>query len=1020
MALTVGELNAILSVDDRTVDPTLRRAENALRASGQRMGDDASASGQRIGDGIVRGLDGRLRDARGRFVAAGRSAGQAIGDGLDEGVADGAEEAESKVRSVGIAIGGLIAGLPAIAAVTTAGLGMVAAFASAQAAVKAFQLAAGPQLEAVQEAATAGEAAEKAHEVATLKKAQAQKLAAKGGDEYQKALQEATAASKAAKDADAAYQQQLDGLPPATREYAIALQGLKDDHDKWSESLSATTMPVFTRGIELARRLLPLLTPLVEAGATAFMNFFDEIEEGIEGGDLEGFINRLATSGARNLTSFLIALKNIAVGFAGVVAAFLPASDDMSGGLEETTARFAEWGQSLEGSEGFADFLELARQGATTLGTLATAAGTLLVAAGPLIGVTAQLALVLAQVINNTPTSVLTVLAGVLLGVKVGMLAYRAGATAVALGNRIMASSTYTAIAGWMRMMAVGTMAYAQIAAAATVSALRTAAVWAASAARMTATWLVSMLRVAAVTVAQFALMAGRAVIWAATMAAQWLIAMGPIGWVIAAVVGLVALVIANWDKVRKWTGQAWDAVWKKVKAAVTLVVAAARGLSKLPGVVLGYFTSMKNAATRKALELVSWMVGWPGRISRAVGSLNSLLLSKGRNVVQGLWSGIQSMGGWIKSKLLGWAKSVIPGPIAKALGIASPSKVTKAQGRWIARGLIDGLTGSSKQVKAASGKLADIIADSLRPGKKRSQALAKLGTGTKQLLALAKREEALAAKMKTSTKKLDDLRKAREKLAQDVAKGVLDSANITKQENDGWPVTAASILAGLQQDTAAAQQFAKNLATLRKKGVRSDLVAQIAQAGVEQGSAAAAALANADASQIKQINAQQKLLVGAANQAGSTAGNAMYSAGIAAGAGLVKGLQKQQRAIEKQMLRIAQGMSKSIRKALGIKSPSRVMALVGQYTATGLIRGVEGQRKAVNRSMASLVETPAPGSWDMASGRARAAAAGRAVLELRSSGRAEDDYLIERVRRGVRKKGGGDVDLVLAGRRSG
>jgi hypothetical protein len=53
VALTVGELNAILSVDDRAVDPTLRRAENALRASGQRMGDDASASGQRIGDGIV-------------------------------------------------------------------------------------------------------------------------------------------------------------------------------------------------------------------------------------------------------------------------------------------------------------------------------------------------------------------------------------------------------------------------------------------------------------------------------------------------------------------------------------------------------------------------------------------------------------------------------------------------------------------------------------------------------------------------------------------------------------------------------------------------------------------------------------------------------------------------------------------------------------------------------------------------------------------------------------------------------
>ena len=118
-------------------------------------------------------------------------------------------------------------------------------------------------------------------------------------------------------------------------------------------------------------------------------------------------------------------------------------------------------------------------------------------------------------------------------------------------------------------------------------------------------------------------------------------------------------------------------------------------------------------------------------------------------------------------------------------------------------------------------------------------------------------------------------------------------------------------------------------------------------------------------------------------------------------------------------MLLIAKGMSKSIRKALGIKSPSRVMALVGQYTAQGLIRGMEGQRSAVNRSMASLVETPSPGSWDMAGARARAAASQKVVLELRSSGRAAETFVTETLRRSVRKKGGGDVDLVIAGRRS-
>jgi len=159
---------------------------------------------------------------------------------------------------------------------------------------------------------------------------------------------------------------------------------------------------------------------------------------------------------------------------------------------------------------------------------------------------------------------------------------------------------------------------------------------------------------------------------------------------------------------------------------------------------------------------------------------------------------------------------------------------------------------------------------------------------------------------------------------------------------------------------------------------------------------------------------------VGAAGQAGTTAGNAMYQAGIAAAQGLVKGLRKEQKTIENTMLRMAKGLASAMRKALGIKSPSRVMAVIGQYTAQGLIRGVEGQRSAVNSTMASLVETPAPGSWDMASGRARAAASQRVVLELHSSGRPADEFVMESMRRGVRKKGGGDVDLVLAGRRGG
>jgi hypothetical protein len=551
-----------------------------------------------------------------------------------------------------------------------------------------------------------------------------------------------------------------------------------------------------------------------------------------------------------------------------------------------------------------------------------------------------------------------------------------------------------------------------------------------------------------------------QALIAGGKMALAWVEALGPIGWVGLAIGALVFLVITYWDQIKAATLVAWDwfvgkLIWAKDMAiwifehftlvgliishwaaiqsatitAWNAVVGFVKGIPgflyqaflnwTLLGLIIKHWTAIKTATVKTAMAMVSWVRGLPGRISAAMGSLGSLLVTKGKNVVEGLWQGIRSMGGYIKSKLIGWAKSMIPAPIAKALGINSPSKVTKAQGRWIARGLIDGLTGESKKVKSAATKLADIVRDSMAPGKKRSKALNLISSRTKALGKLASQQEKLAGRLKTATKSLADQMKARDALAADVKKGVLDDANITKQDSGGWPQTAETILAGLKQDTAASQLFAKNLAALRKKGVRSDLIAQIAQAGVAQGSSAAAALANADSSQVKQINSQQAALVKAAGQAGATAGDAMYGAGIHAAQGLVKGLASQQKAIEKQMLAIAKGMSKSIRAALGIKSPSRVMALVGHHTAQGLINGVEGQRGAVNASMASLVDTPAPGSWDTASSSARTAASQRVVLELRSSGRDEDNYLMERMRRGIRKKGGGDASLVLTGRRS-
>ncbi|MFD9629796.1 phage tail tape measure protein [Streptomyces violascens] len=104
----------------------------------------------------------------------------------------------------------------------------------------------------------------------------------------------------------------------------------------------------------------------------------------------------------------------------------------------------------------------------------------------------------------------------------------------------------------------------------------------------------------------------------------------------------------------------------------------------------------------QKVSEFLEWMKGLPGAIGRALGDFGRLLYDKGGDLVRGLWEGVKALGGWLKDKLLGWAKNVIPGPIAKALGINSPSRLMRDEiGRWIPPGIIEGIDAEQSTLDA-------------------------------------------------------------------------------------------------------------------------------------------------------------------------------------------------------------------------------------------------------------------------------------------------------------------------------
>lgn len=142
--------------------------------------------------------------------------------------------------------------------------------------------------------------------------------------------------------------------------------------------------------------------------------------------------------------------------------------------------------------------------------------------------------------------------------------------------------------------------------------------------------------------------------------------------------------------------------------------------LGQLGARVGAWFLQMKDAAVAKASELAGWMRGLPGRIMSALGNLASLLVGAGRDVVNGLWRGIQAGWAWLTGAVRNLAGSLLSAAKG-ALGIASPSKLFRDEvGRWIPEGLAEGIirnagaaTDAARQVGADAAAAAAAAAQS-------------------------------------------------------------------------------------------------------------------------------------------------------------------------------------------------------------------------------------------------------------------------------------------------------------------
>ena len=145
-------------------------------------------------------------------------------------------------------------------------------------------------------------------------------------------------------------------------------------------------------------------------------------------------------------------------------------------------------------------------------------------------------------------------------------------------------------------------------------------------------------------------------------------------------------------NKVATW---GTNMVAKAKTAASNMLNSVVSFLKQLPGKIWTFLTEtvrkvvqwgsdMVSKAKTAATNLVSGIVN-------IVKSLPSKMLAIGKNLVQGIWTGISNSFTWIKNKISGWVGNVLSF-IKKLFGIASPSKETAWMGEMLDEGLAEGM----------------------------------------------------------------------------------------------------------------------------------------------------------------------------------------------------------------------------------------------------------------------------------------------------------------------------------------
>lgn len=523
-------------------------------------------------------------------------------------------------------------------------------------------------------------------------------------EDAQKAVNDATTDEERA-EAMKELERIQDSLTDSQKKSVKALQDYTSWFGKFRKQFETPVLDIFNASLTHLKDVLLLSQPAIESTIDAIKNLQDSFSESLKADDVKAFFDWVGETAGPRLETLVKSVGNFFMGLMNMFVAFDPLAESFSEGLLNMSERFREWSDKLKESDGLQKFIDFVRENAPTvlelIGNIVTTFVNMGIAMAPMAEKVLEVANSFfawtSELFKNNEA--LGMVAGII-SVLIGAAHLLFPVIFILVGAFKTVWPVISTVFSWLGKLVGGFMR-----------------------------------------VFPFVKRMGTVI---------RLLAMGPLGLIIATVGILVVTIVKNWDTIWATTKKVfgaigdfisgiWDSItgwigdavstiktnvsegWQNMKDNISNfgskisdnvskgwqnikdnISDAASGAWKA---VKGKFGDMVDSVKGKMSDVKGKVEdGW-GNVTDFLGGID--LFDIGKNIIDGMIGGIKSMG----KKLVDSAKGVVDGAIngaKKLLGIKSPSRVFKQIGVYTGEGFVVGMDNMVRNVGKASQRMAD------------------------------------------------------------------------------------------------------------------------------------------------------------------------------------------------------------------------------------------------------------------------------------------------------------------------